>query len=170
SHPSSLPSLRSPSLGSPKPRQSPLAMRRLRSYFSLGSGERNAPLHVQETVRGLSARLGCAVAVVGVNDLDRLPSVPLSLSHPTCLAISPCASHPRLPTIQLSVQKTVRGLSAMLGCAVAVVDVNDLMKVKILAASAGVDHGRLTTALLPNPAGNADQQTPIVIVRGCSKP
>ncbi|CAI7766125.1 unnamed protein product [Closterium sp. NIES-53] len=70
----------------------------------------------------------------------------------------------------LRVHETVKGLSARLGCAVAVVDVNDLKKVKILAASAGVDHKRLTTALLPNPAGNADQQTPIVIVRGCSKP
>ncbi|CAI5489433.1 unnamed protein product [Closterium sp. Naga37s-1] len=69
----------------------------------------------------------------------------------------------------LSVHETVKGLSAKLGCGVAVVDVNDLKKVKILAASAGVDHGRLTTALLPNPAGNAEEQTPIVIVRGCSK-
>ncbi|CAI7849803.1 unnamed protein product [Closterium sp. NIES-53] len=66
-------------------------------------------------------------------------------------------------------QETVEGLSAKLGCGVAVVDVNDLKKVQILAASAGVDHTRLTTALLPNPAGNAEEQTPIVIVRGCSK-
>ncbi|CAI5995057.1 unnamed protein product [Closterium sp. NIES-65] len=65
-------------------------------------------------------------------------------------------------------QETVDGLSAKLGCGVAIVDVNDLKKVQILAASAGVDHGRLTTALLPNPAGNAEEQTPIVIVRGCS--
>ncbi|CAI5958498.1 unnamed protein product, partial [Closterium sp. NIES-65] len=49
-------------------------------------------------------------------------------------------------------QETVDGLSAKLGCGVAIVDVNDLKKVQILAASAGVDHGRLTTALLPNPA------------------
>ncbi|CAI5480954.1 unnamed protein product [Closterium sp. Yama58-4] len=66
-------------------------------------------------------------------------------------------------------QETVDGLSAKLRCGVAIVDVNDLRKVQILAASAGVDHGRLTTALLPNPAGNAEEQTPIVIVRGCSK-
>ncbi|CAI5465323.1 unnamed protein product [Closterium sp. Yama58-4] len=66
-------------------------------------------------------------------------------------------------------QETVDGLSAKLGCGVAIVDVNDLRKVQILAASAGVDYGRLTTALLPNPAGNAEEQTPIVIVRGCSK-
>ncbi|CAI5970436.1 unnamed protein product [Closterium sp. NIES-64] len=58
-------------------------------------------------------------------------------------------------------QETVDGLSAKLGCGVAIVDVNDLKKVQILAASAGVDHGRLTTALLPNPAGNAEEQTPI---------
>ncbi|GJP38652.1 hypothetical protein CLOM_g13816 [Closterium sp. NIES-68] len=66
-------------------------------------------------------------------------------------------------------QETVDGLSAKLGCGVAVVDVNDLKKVQILAASSGVDHERLTAALLSNPAGNAEEQTPIVIVRGCSK-
>ncbi|CAI5974293.1 unnamed protein product [Closterium sp. NIES-64] len=52
----------------------------------------------------------------------------------------------------LSVHETVKGLSAKLGCAVAVVDVNDLKKVKILAVTAGVDHGRLTTALAAQPS------------------
>ncbi|KAH9544025.1 hypothetical protein CY35_13G095800 [Sphagnum magellanicum] len=55
--------------------------------------------------------------------------------------------------------------SIHLGCEVAVVDVNDLRKVQILAASNGVDHKALTSALLDNPAGNADEQTPLVLVR-----
>lgn len=50
-----------------------------------------------------------------------------------------------------------------LGCAI--VDVNDLKAVKILAASSGVSEALLTEALMSNPAGNADEQTPVVLVR-----
>ncbi|AAP99913.1 MULTISPECIES: hypothetical protein [Prochlorococcus] len=56
-------------------------------------------------------------------------------------------------------------VSRSLGVHVAVVDVNDLGKVKVLASSKGVDLSLLKQALHSNPAGNADQQTPIVIVR-----
>lgn len=65
----------------------------------------------------------------------------------------------------LRVQETVDALKAKTGCEVAVVDVNDLKKVQILAASDGVDHKALESALLDNPAGNADEQTPLVLVR-----
>jgi hypothetical protein len=34
-----------------------------------------------------------------------------------------------------------------------------------MQASNGVDHKALTSALLDNPAGNADEQTPLVLVR-----
>lgn len=44
-------------------------------------------------------------------------------------------------------------------------DVNDLKAVKILAASAGLPTAVLESALRDNPAGNADEQTPIVLVR-----
>lgn len=65
----------------------------------------------------------------------------------------------------MRVQETVDGLRAKAGCEVAVVDVNDLKRVQILAASRGVDEAMLTAALRNNPAGNADEQTPIVLVR-----
>ena len=55
--------------------------------------------------------------------------------------------------------------AAALGVAVAVVDVNDLGRVKVLAASPGCDQGLLQRALKPNPAGNADERTPLVLVR-----
>jgi len=55
--------------------------------------------------------------------------------------------------------------AAALGVAVAIVDVNDLGRVKVLAASSGCDEGLLTRALKPNPAGNANQRTPLVLVR-----
>lgn len=58
-----------------------------------------------------------------------------------------------------------RALAHELGCGAAVVDANDLGRVEILGASAFVDHDLLMEAMRPNPAGNDDQQTPIVLVR-----
>jgi hypothetical protein len=55
--------------------------------------------------------------------------------------------------------------SEALGVAVAIVDVNDLGRVKVLASSAGCDDALLMRALKPNPAGNANQRTPLVLVR-----
>ncbi len=58
-----------------------------------------------------------------------------------------------------------RRMAAALGVAIAVVDVNDLGRVKILAASDGCDVALLERALRPNPAGNANERTPLVLVR-----
>ena len=55
--------------------------------------------------------------------------------------------------------------SEELGVSVAVVDVNDLGKVKILASSPGCDRITLKKALISNPAGNANEHTPIVLIR-----
>ena len=52
-----------------------------------------------------------------------------------------------------------------LGCGCAIVDVNDLRKATVLGASPNVARERLTTALLDNPHGNSDQQTPIVVFK-----
>jgi hypothetical protein len=52
-----------------------------------------------------------------------------------------------------------------LGVGVAVVDVNDLGRVKVLASSPGCDEALLQRALRPNPAGNANERTPLVLVR-----
>jgi hypothetical protein len=56
-------------------------------------------------------------------------------------------------------------MAAALGVGVAVVDVNDLGRVKVLAASQGCDEALLQRALRPNPAGNANERTPLVLVR-----
>ncbi|MCP9808446.1 F420-0:Gamma-glutamyl ligase [Cyanobium sp. HWJ4-Hawea] len=56
-------------------------------------------------------------------------------------------------------------MARALGVAVAVVDVNDLGRVKVLAASRGCDEALLQRALRPNPAGNANERTPLVLVR-----
>ena len=56
-------------------------------------------------------------------------------------------------------------MAAALGVGVAVVDVNDLGRVKVLAASTGCDEALLQRALRPNPAGNANERTPLVLVR-----
>ena len=55
--------------------------------------------------------------------------------------------------------------SEVLGIDVAIVDVNDLGRVKVLASSPGCDDALLMRALKPNPAGNANQRTPLVLVR-----
>ena len=55
--------------------------------------------------------------------------------------------------------------AAALGVAVAIVDVNDLGRVKVLASSSGCDESLLHRALRPNPAGNANERTPLVLVR-----
>ncbi len=56
-------------------------------------------------------------------------------------------------------------LSIQYGIEVAVVDVNDLGRVKILASSKNCNKKFLKSALRQNPAGNANEQTPIVLLR-----
>lgn len=51
------------------------------------------------------------------------------------------------------------------GAGCAVVDANDLEKAKVLGASRGVDRGVVESALLDNPHGNGDEQTPIVVLK-----
>ncbi|MEB3307902.1 MAG: F420-0:Gamma-glutamyl ligase [Cyanobacteriota bacterium] len=60
-----------------------------------------------------------------------------------------------------------QAMASELGVDVAVVDVNDLGRVKVLAASRGCDEELLLRALRPNPAGNANERTPLVLVRPC---
>lgn len=52
-----------------------------------------------------------------------------------------------------------------IGIACAVVDANDLEKAKILGASRGVHRSNVERALLANPHGNADEQTPLVVLK-----
>ncbi|MGD1896729.1 MAG: F420-0:Gamma-glutamyl ligase [Phormidesmis sp.] len=51
------------------------------------------------------------------------------------------------------------------GLQAAIVDVNDLKAVKILAKTAETNEAMLIQALIDNPAGNADEQTPVVLIR-----
>ncbi len=62
-------------------------------------------------------------------------------------------------------QQVVNTIEQETGIAAAIVDVNDLRAVKVLAASPGVSVDLLTQALISNPAGNADEQTPVVLIR-----
>jgi hypothetical protein len=56
-------------------------------------------------------------------------------------------------------------VAAATGAGVAIVDANDLEKAKVLGASAGVDRSMVEYALLDNPHGNGDEQTPIVVLK-----
>jgi hypothetical protein len=51
------------------------------------------------------------------------------------------------------------------GVAAAVVDANDLKRAKVLGASRGVRRSAVEHALLANPHGNGDEQTPIVVLK-----
>ena len=51
------------------------------------------------------------------------------------------------------------------GAGCAIVDANDLEKAKVLGASTGVDRSMVERALLDNPHGNGDEQTPIVVLK-----
>lgn len=51
------------------------------------------------------------------------------------------------------------------GIACTVVDANDLEKAKVLGASTGVNRANVECALLSNPHGNGDEQTPIVVLK-----
>jgi hypothetical protein len=62
-------------------------------------------------------------------------------------------------------QGVVDEIQAQTGLPAAIVDVNDLKAVKVLAASAGVSIPVLENALRNNPAGNSDEQTPVVLIR-----
>ena len=59
-------------------------------------------------------------------------------------------------------------LAAALGCDVAIVDANHRSGAWVVGASAGVDRPWLSAALADNPAGNEDEQTPVVLVRRVS--
>jgi F420-0:gamma-glutamyl ligase len=52
-----------------------------------------------------------------------------------------------------------------IGVACAVVDANDLGKAKVLGCSSGVDAPAVEAALLDNPHGNSDEQTPVVVLK-----
>jgi hypothetical protein len=62
-------------------------------------------------------------------------------------------------------QQVVNQIQAETGLAAAIVDVNDLQRVKVLAATADASIPLLESALRSNPAGNANEQTPVVLIR-----
>tara|TARA_Y100001968_G_scaffold94151_1_gene84579 strand:+ start:102 stop:1280 length:1179 start_codon:yes stop_codon:yes gene_type:complete len=59
--------------------------------------------------------------------------------------------------------------SNLLGIDIAIVDVNDLGKVKILQCNNPKIRNLLTSVLKSNPAGNANEHTPLVLIRSSNK-
>ena len=62
-------------------------------------------------------------------------------------------------------QQVVEEIQRETGLAAAIVDANDLKAVKILAATSDLSVTFLEQALRSNPAGNADERTPVVVIR-----
>ncbi len=65
-------------------------------------------------------------------------------------------------------QQVVDRIQQQTGLAAAIVDVNDLKAVKILAKTRDLSSEFLEQALRSNPAGNADERTPLVLIRPLS--
>jgi hypothetical protein len=62
--------------------------------------------------------------------------------------------------------KVAEAIKARVGCyGAAVADVNDLKRAAVLGVTEGLDPGELSRILIDNPFGNANQQTPIVIIK-----
>lgn len=62
--------------------------------------------------------------------------------------------------------KVAERIKSSLGCfGAAVADVNDLKRAAVLGVSSGLDPQELSRILIDNPFGNANQQTPIVIIK-----
>ncbi|QJB24990.1 F420-0:Gamma-glutamyl ligase [Limnospira fusiformis] len=62
-------------------------------------------------------------------------------------------------------QGVVNRIRQATGLEAAIVDVNDLKAVKILAATSGLSTALVERSLRSNPAGNADERTPLVLIR-----
>ncbi|MGB9793326.1 MAG: F420-0:Gamma-glutamyl ligase, partial [Thermacetogeniaceae bacterium] len=62
-------------------------------------------------------------------------------------------------------EKVVEEIKNRFGVEAAIIDANDLGKAYILASTARVNRDLLLRVFKKNPAGNADEQTPLVIVR-----
>jgi F420-0:gamma-glutamyl ligase len=58
-----------------------------------------------------------------------------------------------------------RSVHARAGVACAVVDANDLGRAKVLGSSSAVCSESVEAALLDNPHGNSDEQTPVVVLK-----
>jgi hypothetical protein len=58
-----------------------------------------------------------------------------------------------------------QAVAAQVGVSCAVVDANDLGRAKVLGASRSVDAANVESALLDNPHGNSDEQTPLVVLK-----
>jgi F420-0:gamma-glutamyl ligase len=62
-------------------------------------------------------------------------------------------------------EQVIAEIKKRFGVEAAIIDANDLGRTKILSATTGVSQNLLLKVFRVNPAGNADQQTPIVIIR-----
>ncbi|MEW5762571.1 MAG: coenzyme F420-0:L-glutamate ligase [Bacillota bacterium] len=62
-------------------------------------------------------------------------------------------------------ERVAEAIKEATGLDVAITDVNDARRVDIIGATAGVDRKLVEEALLDNPFGNDDQQTPIVVLK-----
>jgi tetratricopeptide (TPR) repeat protein len=133
------------------------------------------PLHSHEGMQGAIMEAGRARVLAGTvaavaGKLARRPGWFYRVAGPATAMIDDVAAAmpphdhhvvfgPRAPA------ELASELAGPLGCGVAIVDANHLTGAWVVGASPGVDERWVTAALMDNPAGNEDEQTPVVILR-----
>lgn len=115
--------------------------------------------------RMLSAMaIGAAMKGIGQNGwLYRIAGVPSELIDDITGTMPPFDKYIVLGPAHA--QSVVNEVRARTGLEAAIADVNNLRKAAIISATKGVNQKALIQALLSNPSGNGNEQTPIVVVR-----
>ncbi len=134
------------------------------------------PLHSPEGMQGAVAEAGAprvfaAAAAGGIGKLLRLHGLFYKVAGaPTAMIDDVAACMPPFDHHLILGPSRPDEFAALaaeaLGCRVCVVDANNKTGAWIVGASTGIDKACVEEALSDNPAGNEDQQTPLVLIKG----
>ncbi len=144
---------------------------RVLARFVSADGSLSSPYAMQAvmrecgTLRVLFAFLGgaCGRLLGRKGDFYRLAGEQAALTDDITGTMPPFDKHIVLGPVKT--RELVARVRRRFGVEAAVVDANDLGRTRVLAATPGVDIGLLLKVMERNPAGNAAEQTPLVIIR-----
>lgn len=68
----------------------------------------------------------------------------------------------------VNMDETAERVKERTGLETAIVDVNDLYGSEVIGSTKGIDRKEIAEFLIDNPQGNADEQTPILLIKGVS--
>ena len=137
---------------------------------------KEGPLHSPEGMQGAVFEAGAVKIVVaatagGLARLSGRKGVFYKIAGPRCAMIDDVAAcmppfDHHLILGPSNPDKFAEIAAATLGCRVCVVDANNKTGAWVVGASKGVNRTSLEKVLRHNPAGNEDEQTPVVLIKG----